>query len=78
MCNGGLALGTIDLRVQVAQTARGRVGQPQQGLGVQRGGPQIVIQGAILMVVCDEEELRKGSCALYVCCNEACREKTTN
>lgn len=75
--DGRLALGPIDLRVEVAQAAGGRVGQSQQGLGVQRRGPQVVVQGAVLVIVGDEEELRKGPCALDVRRNKACREQTT-
>lgn len=70
MGDGRLALGAVDLRVEVAQAAGGGVGQSQQALGVQRGEPQVVVQGAVLMVVCDEEELCEGPGTLDVCCYE--------
>lgn len=74
MGDGGLAVRAVDLRVQVAEAAGGRVGQAQQRGGVQRVGLQVVVQGAVLVVVGDEEELREGARALNVCRNEACRD----
>ena len=76
MGDGGLALRAVDLRVQVAEAAGGRVGEPQQRLRVQRGHLQVVVQRAVLEVVCDEEELREGARALDVRRDEACRRKT--
>lgn len=73
--DGRLALGAVDLRVEVTQAAGGGVGQSQQALGVQRGEPQVVVQGAVLMVVCDEEELGEGPGTLDVCRYETCRRE---
>lgn len=71
--DGRLALRAVDLRVQVAEAAGGRVGEPQQRLRVQRGQLQEVVQRAVLVVVGDEEELREGARALNVRRDEACR-----
>lgn len=71
--DGRLALRAVDLGVQVAEAAGSRVGQPQQRRGVQRVDLQEVVQGAVLMVVCDEEELREGARTFNVRCDEAWR-----
>lgn len=71
MGDGRLALRAVDLRVQVTQAARRRVGQPQQRCGVQRALLEEVAQRAALVVVSDEEELCEGTCSLDVGCNEA-------
>lgn len=73
MSDGRLALGTVDLRVQVTQAAGCRVGQSQQSLRVQGGVFQVVVQRSVLMVVCDEEELSEGSRSLNICSDEAWR-----
>lgn len=73
MGDGRFALRAVDLRVQVAEAAGGRVRQPQQRLRVQRAQPQVVVQGAVLVVVGDEEELREGAGAFDVGRDEACR-----
>lgn len=73
--DGRFPLRAVDLGVQVAEAAGGRVGESQQGLRVQRGQLQVVVQGAALVVVCDEEELREGAGAFDVGCDEACRKK---
>ena len=74
--DGGLSLRAVDLRVQVAEAAGGRVGEPQQRLRVQRGQLQVVVQRAVFVVVGDEEELREGACTFDVCCYEACRTRS--
>lgn len=71
--DGGLALRAVDLRVQVAEAAGGGVGESQQRRSVQRVHLQVVVQRAVLMVVCDEEELREGTRTFDVCSDEACR-----
>lgn len=73
MGDGRLALRAVDLGVQVAEAAGGRVGEPQQRGGVQRVDLQEVVQGAVLVVVCDEEELREGARTFDVRCDEAWR-----
>jgi len=70
--DGRLALRAVDLGVQVAEAAGGRVRQPQQGLRVQRAQLQVVVQRAVLVVVGDEEELREGAGAFDVGRDEAC------
>ncbi len=52
--DGWFSLRAVDLRVQVTQATGCRVGQFEQGVCVQSGELQIVIQRAVLMVVCDQ------------------------
>lgn len=73
--DGWFALCAVDLGVEMAQTTRCRISQLQQSLSVQGGELQVVIKRAILMVVCDEEELCEGSCALNVSCNKTWTEE---
>lgn len=73
--DGGLSLRAVDLSVQVAEAAGGRVGKSQQGLRVQCGQLQVVVQRAVLMVVGDKEELREGAGTFNVSCDEACRRE---
>ncbi len=54
MGDGWFSLRAVDLRVQVTQATGCRVGQFEQGVCVQSGELQIVIQRAVLMVVCDQ------------------------
>lgn len=61
MGDGGFPLGAVDLRVEVAEAARRRVGEAEQRRRVQRGLLQEVVQRAALVVVGDEEELREGA-----------------
>lgn len=70
--DGWFALCAVDLGVKVAQATRSRVGQFQQGMCVQGGELQVVIQRAVLMVICDEVHLRGGSCTIYISCYETC------
>lgn len=53
VCNGRFALCAVDLCVQVTEARYGRVGQFQQSLDVQGVGLEVVVQGSILVVVCD-------------------------
>lgn len=76
MGDGRFALRAVDLGVQVAEAAGGGVRQPQQRLRVQRGQLQVVVQGAVLVVVGDEEELREGAGAFDVGRDEACGRET--
>lgn len=71
MCDGGFPLRAVDFRVQVAQAAGGGIRQSEQRLRVQRGELQVVVQGAVLVVIGDQEELREGARALNVCRYEA-------
>ena len=71
--DGRFALRAVDLRVEVAEAAGRRVRQAQEGLRVQRGQLQVVVQRAALMEVGDEEELREGACSFDVSRDEACR-----
>ena len=71
MGDGRLALRAVDLRVEVAEAAGGRVGQPQERGRVQRGELQPVAQRAVLVVICDQVELRRGARAVDVCRNES-------
>ena len=73
MSDGGLPLRAVDLRVQVAEAAGGRVRQAEQRLRVQRAVLQEVVQRAVLVVVRDEEELREGARAFNVGRDEACK-----
>ena len=66
MSNGRLALGTKDLGVEVAEARHRGVGQPQHGFAVQRGGFEVVVQGAVFMVVSDQVELGPGAGAFNV------------
>lgn len=70
--NGWFAMCAIDLGVKVAHTARCRVGEFQQGLRVQGGELQVVVQRAVFVVVRDEVHLGGGSCTVYICCYKAC------
>lgn len=72
MSNGRFALRAVDLGVEVAQATGCRVGQFQQALCVQSGELQVVVQRAILVIVCDQVQLGGGSCTIYVSCYEAC------
>lgn len=72
--DGRFALRAEDLRMQVTQAARRRVRQPQQRRSVQGAQLQEVVQRAVLVVVCDEEELREGARPLDVGSDEACME----
>lgn len=57
MSDGGFALSAKDLGVEVRQARHGGVGQPQHGFAVQSGGFEVVVQRAVLVVVCDQVEL---------------------
>lgn len=72
--DGRFALCAKDLRMQVTQTARRRVRQPQQRRRVQGAQLQEVVQRTVLVVVGDEEELREGTRPLDVGSDEACVE----
>ena len=67
----------IDLCVEVRQPADGRVRKTQRARRVQTVLAQIVVQGSVLVVVGDEEELRPRPCALNVRRNEPCMKITT-
>lgn len=58
VCDGRFALRAVDLGVQVTKARYGRVGQFQQRLDVQGVGLQVVVQRSVLVIVCDEVELR--------------------
>ncbi len=66
MGDGRFALRAEDLRVKVAEAGDGRVGQSQHGPAVQGGALQIVVQRAVLVVVCDEVELSPRARAFNV------------
>lgn len=70
--DGWFAMRPIDFGVKVAQAARCRKCQFQQGLRVQGGKLQVVVQRAVLVVVCDEVHLGGGSCTVYISRYEAC------
>lgn len=70
MRDGWLALRPVDLSVQVAEARHGGVGQLEQRFDVQSVGLEVVVQGAIFMVVCDQVELRPGACSFDICCDE--------
>ncbi len=72
--DGWFSLRAVDLCVQVTQATGCRVGQFEQGLCVQSGELQIVIQRAVLMVACDQVQLRRGSSAINVSSNEPFRQ----
>lgn len=59
----------------MTEAAGGRVGESQQGLCVQRGQLQVVVQRAVLVIVGDKEELREGAGTFNVSCDEAWRKK---
>lgn len=69
--DGRFPLRAVNLRVQVAQAARRRERQPQQRRHVQRRHPQVVVQGAVVMVIRDQEQLREGAGAFDVGSDEA-------
>lgn len=73
VCDGRFSLRARDLRVQVAQTRDGRVRQPQQGQGVQRGGFEVVVQRSVFMIVCDQIQLRPRARAFDIRGNETCK-----
>lgn len=77
MSDGRFALCPVDLCVQVAQAAGCRIGQSQQSLCIQGCVFQIVIERAVLVVVCDEEELCKSSCSLNIRSDKAWRKSGT-
>lgn len=72
MRNRRLPLGAVNLCVQVAQAAGSRVGQLEQGSGVQGGTLQEVVERPVLMVISDQVELRPGPRAFNVCGYEPC------
>lgn len=73
--DGRLPLRAEDLGVEVAETRDGGVGQPQHCSAVQGAGLEVVVQGAVLMAVGDQVELRPRACALDVGRNETCKSK---
>lgn len=70
--DGRFALGTEDLGVEVTETRHRGVGQPQHGFVVQRGGFEVVVQGAVFVVVGDQVELGPGAGAFNVSGYETC------
>lgn len=56
--DGRLPLRAEDLGVKVAEARDGGVGQPQHGSVVQGAGLEVVVQGAVLMAVGDQVQLR--------------------
>lgn len=76
--DGWFSLRAVDLCMQVTQATGCRVGQSEQGLCVQSGELQIVIQRAVLMVVCDQVQLRRCSSAINVSSNEAFGQNEEN
>ena len=73
VCNGRLALRAKDLHVQVGQATGNGERHPQACSGVQRAQLQVVVQGAHLVVVCDQPQLCAGVTRGHVRGNEACR-----
>lgn len=53
MSNGWLALGAKDLHMQVNEPTDDRGGQTQAGLHIQHCALQVIVEGAMLMVVSD-------------------------
>ena len=72
MSNCRLPLSAVDFCVEMAQTAGSRIGQLEQGSGVQRRTLQEVIEGSVFMIVSNQIELSPGTCAFNVCCYKAC------
>lgn len=70
--DGRLALGAEDLGVEVAEARHRGVRQPQHGFVVQRGGFEVVVQGAVLVVVGDQVELGPGARAFDISGYETC------
>ncbi len=66
MSDGRLALRAEDLGVQVAEAGDGGVRQPQQRSDVQRGGFEVVVQRAVLVIVRDQIQLRPRARALDI------------
>lgn len=72
--DGRLALGTEDLGVEVAEARHRGVSQSQHGLVVQRGGFEVVVQGAVFVAVGDQVELGPGAGAFNVSGYEPCEK----
>lgn len=70
--DGRLALGAEDLGVEVTEARHGGVRQSQHGFVVQRGGFEVVIQGAVFVAVGDQVELSPGASAFNISGNETC------
>lgn len=69
--NGWFSLGPKNLHVQVDQAADDGAGQPQAALCVQHCALQVVVEGAVLVVVSDEPELGAGVPGRHIRGNEA-------
>ena len=68
--DGRFALGAEDLGVEVTEARHGGVSQPQHGFVVQSGWFEVVVQGAILMVVSDQVELGPGARSFNISSNK--------
>lgn len=68
--DGGFSLGAEDLGVEVTEARHGGVSQPQHGFIVQSGWFEVVVQGAILMVVGDQVELGPGAGSFNISSNK--------
>lgn len=75
MGDGWFALSAKDLYMQVRQAAGRGHSQPQGQLGLQGLPLQKVIEGAVLVVVGDEPQLRAGVPRGHVGGDEACKQK---
>ena len=64
MSNCRLPLSAVDFCVEMAQTAGSRIGQLEQGSGVQRRTLQEVIEGSVFMIVSNQIELSPGTCGV--------------
>lgn len=71
--NGRLALGTEDLGVEVTEARHGGVRQSQHGFIIQRGGFEVVVQGAVFVAVGDQVELGPGAGAFNISGYEPCK-----
>ena len=70
MGDGRLPLHAADLCVQVRDPVRRRIRQLEHALRVEDADAQVVIEGAIFMILRDEEQLCVGAAAANVCCYE--------
>jgi len=72
VCNGRLcAVFVIHLRVQVRKSTCNGVCHHDHGEHVQHGGLEVVVQGTLLLVLCDEVVLHLGALLDDVSCDEA-------
>ena len=70
MSDSRLALHTADLRVKVSESVGRRRRKTEHALGIQDVDAKEVSEGAVLVVLCDEEQLCVVAAASDVGCDE--------